>query len=101
MADRHYVEPGALLLKPVAATGGTSICRQGARVLIDGLPVAQALPADRFRRPLQSWSGCRKLAADQLFLLAPARRDSFDSRYFGPVNKTDVIGIARPLCTWS
>ncbi len=47
------------------------------------------------------WSGCRRLAAHELFLIAPASAASFDSRYFGPVTRAQVIGRAVPLWTWS
>lgn len=101
LAERHYVEVNALLIKPVAAVSGATVCRSGARVMVDGRPVASALPRDRFGRPLPTWSGCRRLAADQLFLIASYRRDSFDSRYFGVVDRQGIVGRARPLWTWS
>jgi conjugative transfer signal peptidase TraF len=99
MADRHYVEPGALLLKPVAASGGATICRNGLDITIDGVMVAVALMRDRIGRSLPQWNGCRRLAPDELFLLAPARPDSFDSRYFGPVGRSAIVGSATPLWT--
>ncbi|HKU08912.1 MAG TPA: S26 family signal peptidase [Bradyrhizobium sp.] len=101
MAARSYVEANALLIKPVAAASGATICRIGDRVTIDARPVAFALPRDRFGRPLPTWGGCRRLRADQLFLIAPAHRDSFDSRYFGPVDRRQIVGRAFPLWTWS
>jgi len=101
MAERRYVEANVLLVKPVAATSGATICRLGSRVTIDGRAVAAALPRDRFGRPLPSWSGCRRLRPDQLFLIAPTHRDSFDGRYFGPIDRGQVVGFAAPLWTWS
>ena len=99
MAERRYVEAGALLVKPVAALAGPSFCRTDMRVTLDGRPVAAALPRDRFDRPLPSWSGCRRVARNELVLIAPALRASFDSRYFGPVDRAQVIGRAIPLWT--
>ena len=101
MAERRYVEANALLIKPVAAVSGATVCRVGDRVTIDAQIVADALPRDRFGRALPRWSGCRRLPADQLFLIAPAHRDSFDSRYFGPVDRRQIVGRAFPLWTWS
>lgn len=101
MAQRHYVEAGAVLVKPVAAAAGATICRVGLRVTIDGRPAATALMRDRFGRPLPSWSGCQRLGSDQLFLIAPARPGSFDSRYFGAVHRGQIVGCATPLWTWS
>jgi conjugative transfer signal peptidase TraF len=101
MAERRYVEANALLVKPVAGLAGATVCRMNMRVTIDGRAVATALPRDRFGRPLPRWSGCRRVARNQLVLIAPALRASFDSRYFGPVDRAQVIGRAIPLWTWS
>jgi conjugative transfer signal peptidase TraF len=101
MAERRYVEANALLVKPVAALAGTTFCRTNMRVTLDGSAVATALPRDRFGRSLPRWSGCRRLARNQLVLIAPALRASFDSRYFGPIDRAQVIGRAIPLWTWS
>jgi type IV secretory pathway protease TraF len=45
---------------------------------------------------MPSWQGCRRPGAGELFLLAPGA-DSFDSRYFGVVPATHVVGRAVPL----
>ncbi|NOW44998.1 conjugative transfer signal peptidase TraF [Novosphingobium sp. SG751A] len=100
MAERHYVEANALLVKPVAALAGATVCRTNMHVTLNGRAVATALPRDRFGRPLPRWSGCQRLACNQLLLIAPALRASFDSRYFGPIDRAQVIGRAVPLWTW-
>ena len=100
MAERRYVEANALLIKPVAAAAGAIVCRHDLRVTINGRSVATALVRDRFRRPLPRWSGCLRLGPDQFFLIAPATPASFDSRYFGPLDRGRVVGRALPLWTW-
>ena len=69
----------------------------GRSVHINGVPVAAALPADRLGRPLPFWSHCRPLTEGELFLLSATNPASFDSRYFGPVSASAVIGIAHPI----
>ncbi|KRB81496.1 hypothetical protein ASE00_13780 [Sphingomonas sp. Root710] len=101
MAERRYVEVHVPLLKPIAATGGATICRLGLRVTVNGRTAASALTRDRIGRSLPSWSGCQRLKPDELFLIAPSHPDSFDSRYFGPVDRGQIIGGATPLWTWS
>lgn len=101
MAERRYVEANALLVKPFAAKAGATVCRLDMRVTIDGRYVATALPRDRFSRLLPRWSGCLRLGPDQFFLIAPATAASFDSRYFGPVDRTRIVGRALPLWIWS
>lgn len=101
MAERQYVEAGALLIKPVAAVGGATVCRIGERVTINGHHVANALNHDRLIRRLPRWAGCHRLREDQLFLIAPATSGSFDSRYFGPLDRATIVGRALPVWTWS
>lgn len=101
MAERDYVEAGALLLKPVAAASGATVCRQGSSVTINDHAVATALSNDRFGRPLPRWSGCVRLRADQLFLIAPATEASFDGRYFGTVLRAQIVGRVSPMWIWS
>ncbi len=99
MASRRYVEAGALLVKPVAATAGQRVCRSGAIVTLDGMAVAKALVADRMRRPMPVWTGCRRLRRGEVFLLVPSVPASFDSRYFGPISAASIVGRALPLWT--
>ena len=65
------------------------------QVRIDGVPAAAALPADRLGRPLPSFAALRRLEPGELFLLSVTNPASFDSRYFGPVSASAVIGIAH------
>jgi len=80
-----------LLVKRMAAVGGDVVCRRGKDVFINGSAVAEIV-SDRIRHVLMpSWRGCRSLAANEAFFLGNTRR-SFDSRYFGPVETTSVVG---------
>jgi conjugative transfer signal peptidase TraF len=99
MARRGYLPAGVALIKPLAAGAGTRVCRFGQRVTMAGRLVAVARLRDRAGRALPVWSGCIRLAPDQLFLLAPARADSVDSRYFGAVPRHAVLGVAHPVWT--
>ena len=94
--DRGYLPNTAWLLKPVLATGGTVVCRFGAYVFVDGKLVALALRTDIKGRLMPVWTGCMTLRKRQIFLLS-YHRDSFDSRYFGAVESSSVIGTANPL----
>ncbi|QTC92791.1 S26 family signal peptidase [Brevundimonas goettingensis] len=87
-----------LLIKRVAAIGGDRVCRDGARLTVSQR-VAAVLEADRRGRRLPSWSGCRRLKPDELFVLGDTP-SSFDSRYFGPVSAGQVTGIFRETVTW-
>ncbi|MFT0534281.1 S26 family signal peptidase [Castellaniella hirudinis] len=96
-AQRGYLPSHIPLLKRVGAVAPQHVCIVAGQVRIDGVPVAAALPADRLGRPLPSWPHCRPLAEDELFLLSVTNPASFDSRYFGPVSASALIGVAHPV----
>ena len=96
-AQRGYLPTRIPLLKRVGAIAPQEVCIADGSVRIDGVPSAAVLPADRWGRPLPSWSQCRRLRPGELFLLSVTNPASFDSRYFGPVSVAAVIGVARPV----
>ncbi|SAK81816.1 S26 family signal peptidase [Caballeronia ptereochthonis] len=96
-AQRDYLPLGIPLLKRVGAIAPQQVCVVGRSVRIDGVPVAATLPADHLGRPLPAWQQCRRLRPGELFLLSTVNPASFDSRYFGPVAASAVIGVAHPL----
>jgi conjugative transfer signal peptidase TraF len=87
-----------VLIKRVAATGGDRVCSQRDRVSTPS-GVRIVLRRDRRGAALPRWSGCRRLASHELFLLGDTA-GSFDSRYFGPVDRAEVIGVYREVMTW-
>lgn len=94
--ERKYLPATAVLLKPVAAIGGDTVCRWGTHVFVNGRVRARALSRDKELRQLPSWRGCRTLHSAQVFVLS-RRKDSFDGRYFGPVENLHVLGTAMPI----
>lgn len=93
---RGYAPSGVLLIKRVAALAPSTVCRHGAAIIIDHTPAAQAETYDHAGRPLPVWSGCRRLTANEIFLLNPAK-GSLDSRYLGPLPRASVIGRVAPI----
>lgn len=91
-ARRGYLPMGVPLVKRVAAVAGDTVCARGNTILIDGIRAAVRLAADREGRPLPRWSGCRMLGRGDVFLLMANVRDSFDGRYFGLTNASDIVG---------
>ncbi len=98
--DRHYLPSSVPILKRIGALGSQVVCLSGDEVLIDGRVVAHALVRDGAGRNLAAWRHCRALGNDELFLLSSTNPASFDSRYFGPITRINVIGKATPLWTW-
>lgn len=98
-AARGYVPLHVPLVKRVAAMSGDRVCTQGDAVVVGRSPAALRVAFDREGRPLPYWEDCRSLHAGELFLLMRDAPYSFDSRYFGPVPASSVIGVLRPIWT--
>lgn len=96
-AQRGYLPARIPLLKRLGAMAPQEVCIVGNSVRIDSVPVAAVLPADRMGRSLPSWRQCRQLRPGELFLLSTTNPASFDSRYFGPIAASTVIGVAHPV----
>jgi conjugative transfer signal peptidase TraF len=100
-AQRGYLPSGVPILKRIGALAPQSVCVREQVVRIDGVVVANVRTHDDVHRPLQAWSRCRALAVGELFVIGDTNPASFDSRYFGPIAASGVLGVARPLWTWS
>ena len=100
-AQRGYLPNGVPILKRIGALAPQSVCVRELVVRIDGVALANVRTHDGVHRPLQAWSQCRSLALSELFLLSDTNPASFDSRYFGPIAASAVLGVAQPLWTWS
>ena len=99
-AERGYLPAGVPLVKRVAALPGDMVCGAGVAITINGRQVAERLSANSRGRPLPAWEGCRLLHDGEAFLLMEGVPNSFDGRYFGPVEATAIIGRLVPLWTW-
>jgi type IV secretory pathway protease TraF len=95
-SSRGYLPKDVWLLKPIYAVSPSIFCRFGRYVFVDGKHIATAKNADKMHRVLPVWKGCKALKANQYFVLGH-HRGSFDSRYFGPVDRSQVVGTAFPL----
>ena len=95
-SERGYLPQNVWLMKPIFATNPSIICRFGTYIFVDGKQVAKAKIADKMHRVLPVWKGCKALTPIQYFVLG-RHRDSFDSRYFGPIEKHQVVGTAISL----
>jgi len=102
---RGYVRRGlcpggfAPLIKTVAALPGQHI-KIGANVTVDGTPLASSIvrASDGDGRAITPFkTGIVPLR--NLFLHS-SFASSYDSRYFGPVPDTGLLGLARPVLTF-
>jgi len=97
LAERRYLPKGVPLLKHILALPGQIVCRTERTITIDGVVVGEALDRDHLGRILPIWQGCCVIPTGQIFLMNPLSADSLDSRYFGPLPATTIIGRADPV----
>jgi conjugative transfer signal peptidase TraF len=95
---RRYLPKVVPLLKHLLALPGQTVCRSGRVITVDGVAAGEAFDRDHLGRPLPVWQGCRVIAAGEVFLMNRCA-DSLDSRYFGPLPATTIVGRADPLWT--
>lgn len=87
-----------LLIKRVAAVPGDIVCRHDNSVTVKAQTV-RAARADAHGNLLPVWEGCHTLLRGEVFLLGD-HPGSFDSRYFGPVTKSELSGTYQAVMTW-
>ncbi|WGR90723.1 conjugative transfer signal peptidase TraF (plasmid) [Bradyrhizobium sp. ISRA443] len=87
------------LIKTVAAVGGQRV-DVADQVSIDGrpLPASDVRQTDAAGRPLAPFAG-GVIPAGELYLHSDFA-GSYDSRYFGPIPSSGVLGLARPILTF-
>jgi conjugative transfer signal peptidase TraF len=96
-AERHYLPENVPLVKRVVATSGSQVCAFGEVIHVNGREVARRRRSDGRGRPMPWWSGCVRLSGQQRLLLMKTP-DSFDGRYFGVTEGSDIVG--RAVLLW-
>jgi conjugative transfer signal peptidase TraF len=100
LAEGGYLPRGVPLIKRVLALPGQIVCREKLTITVDGIEMGVARGRDRRGRVLPSWQGCRTLAQGEVFLMNWDEPASLDSRYFGPLPITVIVGRAVPMWTF-
>jgi type IV secretory pathway protease TraF len=67
------------------------------RLRINGRDRAPIAVRDSCGVTLPRWTGCRRLGTSELFVFSDRVPNSFDSRYFGPIDRTSVVGVYKPV----
>lgn len=94
---RHWMPDGVPLLKELAALGGDLVCVLPDRLEINGRYVGPVFDHDSEGRALPKNLGCLKVPQGMFFAASAHLDKSFDSRYFGPLPLTQLLGEARPV----
>ncbi len=95
-SKRGYLPRNIPAMKRIAATQNDMVCRFGQQVFINQKIFVVAKNYDKKGQKMPNWNGCKRLGTGEVFLLAehPA---SFDGRYFGITNFTNIIGALKPV----
>ena len=92
---RHFLGSRDRFIKRVAAVGGQRVCGDGTRIFVDGVARRSVLRVSNWPS-LRGWKGCRILRANEVLLLGDSV-DSFDGRYWGPIDAHSIEGVWRPV----
>ena len=106
--SRGYLDPGRCpsgcvpLIKRLSAAGGDQVAIGPAGVVVDGKVLKNSRPMarDGHGLPLPQLHYSETLAAGQVLLMSDYEAASFDSRYFGPLDRASVLRAMRPVLTW-
>lgn len=84
------------LIKYIAAVSGDRYCFDEAGALwVNEIPIAQK-NIEKYSQPFLAQSICHILNEGELLVIGD-HENSYDSRYFGPIKKNDVIATAKLL----
>lgn len=108
--ERGYLHEGGVcadgfrpLLKRVAGVEGDHISARDSGVWVDGrrLPLSDHRAADGAGRPMPKPAMAeQQLTSSQLWVMSDTNPRSFDSRYFGPIERAWVMEVLEPVITW-
>lgn len=96
-AKRGYLPAHVPIIKTVWALAGDEICAENNVVSVAGKPHLIAQDIDSAGRKMPSLEGCSTLGDREVFLVSSRTDSSFDSRYFGAVERKNILGVAHYL----
>jgi conjugative transfer signal peptidase TraF len=107
--DRGYIGSGfcpggyGYFMKRVLAAKNDTVSITDKGVLVNGVLLPQSVPlkADLAGRALPHFQADHyTLGTSEVLLMSDVSRTSFDGRYFGPINRSQIKTVIRPVFTW-
>lgn len=107
--ERGYIGAGfcaggyGYMMKRVLAAKGdlVTIADEGVAVNGELLPMSKPIKADGAGRPLPRYQAdSYTLGNHELLLMSDVSHTSFDGRYYGPINVSQVKAVITPVITW-
>ncbi len=107
--ERGYIGAGfcpgdfGYMMKRVLAAkdDAVAVTDDGVRVNGELLPLSAPIKADKANRPLPRYQPARyTLGNSEVLLMSDVSATSFDGRYFGPINRSQIKTVIYPVLTW-
>ena len=107
--ERGYIGAGfcpggyGYMMKRVLAAkaDAVNITEDGVRVNGEQLPLSAPLKTDKAGRTLPRYSAqAFTVGSSELLLMSDVSGTSFDGRYFGPIDRSQITTVLRPVFTW-
>ena len=93
----HWILPGEVLMKPIVALPGDLACVYDHQVHINHHAIAIQQADYALHHALPQWQFCGTIPSKHYLLLSTYAQRSFDGRYFGLINRNDLIARAIPI----
>jgi conjugative transfer signal peptidase TraF len=92
---------GHLMKRLVAAKDDqVTINAEGVAVNGQRLPLSKPIKLDGGGRPLPHYAKSWVLDSDEVLVMSDSNSGSFDGRYFGSIQRAQIVGVIRPVFTW-
>ena len=85
-------------MKPIVAVPGDSVCIENSHFYVNNFDFGEVKDQDKEGRWLPDYHFCGTVKPGTFFVGVQAG-NSFDSRYFGPIKNTHILGVAKNFFT--
>lgn len=97
LLSHHLIPDNGELLKEVIAVPGDTACIKHHQLWVNSKAIAKQNPDIINDKTIPKENFCGTLSSEEYLVLGPFHPRSYDSRYFGPIPKANIIAIATKL----
>jgi conjugative transfer signal peptidase TraF len=90
------------LMKRLVAAKNDKVTINADGVAVNGqrLPLSKPIKLDGGGRPLPHYAKSWVMDSDEVLVMSDSNSGSFDGRYFGSIQRSQIEGVIRPVFTW-